>query len=258
MGGYSSKYKEGPEQASNNHKNSTNNHNHNHNNKPKITSIDRTILDLKNTRDKLQQYRTRLLREDETLMTKVKQAKAQNKTSYALQLLKLHHYKQQQYEQCNTQLLNILQMVQTIDSTQNDIHIVAAMTAGKNSLQQLQSEISIDQIVTLLEDIQEQHDTEAEMAQVLQDHLPNLIISSGNSSIMDSDEVLLAELEALQQSDVATTTTTTTNAVVIEDQLPTVPTHKLPALVVPSNTTTTATASTKQQQQQPERIAVMG
>ena len=39
--------------------------------KIEITSIDRAILDLKNARDKLQRYRTRLLLEDDKLMMKV-------------------------------------------------------------------------------------------------------------------------------------------------------------------------------------------
>ncbi len=206
--------------------------------KIEITSIDRAILDLKNARDKLQRYRTRLLIEDEKLMTKVKQAKAQNKTSYALQLLKLHHYKMQQYEQCNDQLINILQMVQTIDSKQNDVQIITALKTGKETLQQLHNEISIDHLVELMDEIAEQNETEQEISNIFQQNLPNLLTT------MESDDELLAELELLS-SDIATTATTTTTAL---PELPTVPTHKLPDIA-----TTATPVGTKE-----ERIAVLG
>ena len=220
--------------------------------KIEITSIDRAILDLKNARDKLQRYRTRLLIEDEKLMTKVKQAKAQNKTSYALQLLKLHHYKMQQYEQCNDQLINILQMVQTIDSKQNDVQIISALKTGKETLQQLHNEISIDHLVELMDEIAEQNETEQEISNIFQQNLPNLMTSA---AAMESDDELLAELELLS-SDTATTnaaiTTTTTAAL---PELPTVPTHKLPDITTTTTTTTTTTAPVGTKE---ERIAVLG
>ena len=258
MGAYSSKSKTNPEQSgggvSNTTKTTTT--------KKKtieITSIDRAILDLKNTRDKLQRYRTRLLMEDEKLMMKVKQAKVQNKTSYALQLLKLHHYKMQQYENCNTQLINILQMVQTIDSTQNDIHIITALQKGKDTLQQLQNEISIDHLMELMDEISEQHETEQEIANIIQENIPNLITTATATGTINSDEELLKELEALQQQDVTSTTPATATAALPE--LPTVPTHKLPD-IIGITTTTTTTTTTPVLSQQPntkeERIAVLG
>jgi charged multivesicular body protein 6 len=219
-----------------------------------ITSIDRTILDLKNTRDKLHQYRIRLLTEDEKLMYKIKLAKQRNHISYALQLLKLHHYKQQQYENCNQQLLNILQMVQTIDSTQNDLYIINAMKAGKESLQQLQNEISLDNLIQLMDDIQEQHQTEQEISDIIQQNIPQLVDTDSD------DETLLAELEALQQLDDSVTTTTTTaelpTTISANDlQLPTVPTHKLPEIV---QTTAAKTAAATTSATPEERIAVLG
>jgi hypothetical protein len=219
--------------------------------KIEITSIDRAILDLKNARDKLQRYRTRLLLEDEKLMTRVKQAKAQNKTSYALQLLKLHHYKMQQYDQCNDQLINILQMVQTIDSKQNDVQIIQALQAGKDTLQQLHSEISIDHLMELMDEISEQHETEQEISNIIQQNIPNLMTTT---AAMETDEELLAELELLQQPPSSTTMTsaeTTANTTTLPD-LPTVPTHKLPELATATTATTTPVQSTE------ERIAVLG
>ena len=213
--------------------------------KIEITSIDRAILDLKNARDKLQRYRTRLLLEDDKLMNKVKQAKSQNKTSYALQLLKLHHYKMQQYDQCNDQLINILQMVQTIDSKQNDVHIITALKAGKETLQQLHNEISIDHLIELMDEISEQHETEQEISQIIQQNLPNI------TETKETDEELLAELELLQQEGITTTSTTTTSTTLPE--LPSVPTHKLPEL-----TTATTTATPVAVGKEEARIAVLG
>ena len=220
--------------------------------KVEITSIDRAILDLKNARDKLQRYRTRLFIEDEKLMIKVKQAKAQNKIPYALQLLKLHHYKMQQYDQCNDQLINIMQMVQTIDSKQNDVQIITALKAGKDTLQQLHNEISIDHLVELMDEISEQHETEQEISNILQQNIPNMMIT------MESDDELLAELEILQQQQQQqdVTSVSDTNATTSTlPELPTVPTHKLPDIV---STTTTTTSTATPVGSKEERIAVLG
>jgi charged multivesicular body protein 6 len=228
--------------------------------KIQITSVDRAILDLKNARDKLHQYRIRLLIDDEKLMNKIKIAKQKNQISYALQLLKLHHYKQQQYENCNQQLLNILQMVQTIDSTQNDLSIINAMKVGKESLQQLQNEISLDNLIQLMDDINEQHQTEQEINDILQQNIPQFIDTT--LQIDTSDEALLAELEALQRIDSDTSTTEPTATATTNDisslHLPTVPTHKLPDIVQTTTITPGKIATTTTTTKPEERVAVLG
>lgn len=182
-----------------------------------ITDRDRAMLDLKNARDRLHRYRTKLLLDDEKLIEKAKCAKAAKQTTVALNLMRLHHYKQQQYENCNNQLLNILQMVETIDSKQNDLAVIQAMKAGKQTLQQMHEEISIDSLLQLMDEIQEQHDTEQEISDILQQNIPQL------ANLIDEEEVA-AELEALQASMVMESLPEAPT----DSLVPEAPTHALP------------------------------
>jgi charged multivesicular body protein 6 len=226
MGSYSSKSKTPPEAPMA---------------KPKIviTDRDRAMLDLKNARDRLQRYRTKLLLDDEKLIEKAKRAKAAKQTTVALNLMRLHQYKQQQYENCNTQLLNILQMVETIDSKQNDLAVIQAMKAGKQTLQQMHEEISIDSLLQLMDEIQEQHETEQEISDILQQNIPQL------ANLID-EAAVEAELEALQAS-------------MMVDTLPEAPTEALlpeaPSHALPTAESAQAASSPVKE---PERVLVSG
>ena len=102
--------------------------------KVEVTAIDRTMLDLKNARDRLQRYRKKLEQDEAKLLVRAAQAKQAGRTETALGLLRLRKFKQQQATDCENQLLNVMQMVETIDSKQNDQQLLAAMAAGKDTL----------------------------------------------------------------------------------------------------------------------------
>ena len=74
---------------------------------PQITPIDRAVIDLKVSRDKLQRYRTRLDTDAQTLKLKAKNAKAAKQTKMALGLLQLRRAKVNQADQVNEQLVSI-------------------------------------------------------------------------------------------------------------------------------------------------------
>jgi charged multivesicular body protein 6 len=221
-----------------------------------ITDIDRAVLDLKNSRDRLQRYRVQLLLDDDKLLRKAQQAKqTQQQPTVALQLLRLRRHKQQQYEQCNTQLLNILQMVDTIDSHQNDQRIIQAMQVGKVALQQLQAEISIDDVLQLMEDIQDQHDMETDISNIFQQNIPQLSAAMGMTD-EHVDQEIYAEFEAWQAE---MNGEPQTPSLVL---LPDVPTHAL--IPVPPTPTAVGTQSAVAMKQtsipsSPEpRVAVLG
>jgi charged multivesicular body protein 6 len=218
-----------------------------------ITDIDRAVLDLKNSRDRLQRYRVQLLLDDDKLLRKAQQAKqTQQQPTVALQLLRLRRHKQQQYEQCNTQLLNILQMVDTIDSHQNDQRIIQAMQVGKVALQQLQAEISIDDVLQLMEDIQDQHDMETDISNIFQQNIPQLSAAMGMTD-EHVDQEIYAEFEAWQAEMNGEPLTPSL-------VLPDVPTHELIPLP-PTPTVGTSSVATKPMSipSSPEpRVAVLG
>lgn len=187
-----------------------------------ISATDRAVLDLKNARDRLQKYKNRLELDDAKLVERARQAKAEGKTKAALNLLKIRKIKTREVETVEAQLLNVLQMVQTIDSKQNEAQVLAAMKKGKDTLQRMHEETTVEDVLNLMDEIHEQNELEREI---------NAVFEGAPSLSVEDEAAVEAELEALMTGSTATTTTTTTTSV---EDLPTVPdTPLMPQ--VPSN-----------------------
>jgi hypothetical protein len=196
-----------------------------------VNEIDKAVLDLKNARDRLQRYQQQLERDSEQLVRRATLAKQQGQPKTALQLLKIRRFKEREVESVQQQLLNVLQMVQTVDSQQHSAAILQALKAGKDALHQLHQEQSVDDILKLMDDLQEEQEVEDQV---------NDILREGVSTLTAQDEeTVQAELDALELEVVTPTTPAY--------ELPAVPDHKLPELVPPKQTPAT-TAS--------ERVAV--
>jgi charged multivesicular body protein 6 len=202
--------------------------------KVEVTSVDRTILDLKNSRDRLQRYRTKLGRDEERLLVQAKLAKTQNRKETALGLLRLRQFKRDQLTNCEDQLLNVMKLVETIGSKQNDVAVISAMRAGKDTLQQLHEETTVDDILNLMESIQEEHEVEREVADILQ-HVPKLSA--------DAELAVEQELEALEAS------------LLPLPSLPVAPHTKLPVIKTPNVATAAAAVVAAKT---PARVAVPG
>jgi Snf7 len=202
--------------------------------KVEVTSVDRTILDLKNSRDRLQRYRTKLERDEERLLVQAKLAKNQNRKETALGLLRLRQFKRDQLTNCEDQLLNVMKLVETIGSKQNDVAVLSAMRAGKDTLKQLHEETTVDDILNLMESIQEEHEVEREVADILQ-HVPKLSA--------DAELAVEQELEALEAS------------LLPLPSLPVAPDTKLPEIKTPAEVATAAAAVAVKK---PARVAVPG
>ena len=206
-----------------------------------ITDIDRAVLDLKNTRDRLTKYNVQLETSIEKLMIKARAAKDQNKTKTALGLLRLKKYKHAQVEQVQAQLLNVHKMIGSIDSQQQNNQIVLSLKAGKDALAKLHQETTVDDVLALMDEVQEQNAMEQEINDVLNGAVPMLSA--------DQEEAVEAELAALQQEMMQETPTATTTK---QDDLvlPDVPDGTLPKL----EQKPVAEKPTKQ----PERVAIAG
>jgi charged multivesicular body protein 6 len=208
--------------------------------KPVISDIDRTVLDLKNARDRLQRYRLKLEQDEAKLLEQARRARDSGKKERALGLLRLRKYKQAQASSCEDQLLNVHQMVETIGSKQNDNAVLAAMASGKDTLKRMHEETTVDDVLDLMDEIREGAEVEQEISEIL----------SGVPSLSPADEEAVeAELAAMAAE---------MNGVVegvVEDnkiELPDVPTEKLPEPVAKHSAKEEA-ATTK-----PERVAVLG
>ena len=213
--------------------------------KPEISATDRATLDLKNARDKLQRYKMKLEQDDSRIVARAKKAKVEGKTKAALNLLKVRKMKTREVESVEQQLLNVLQMVQTINSKQNEVQVLKAMKEGKDTLQKMHEETTVEDVLTLMDDIQEQNELENEINDILQ--------NSPHSLSIEDEEAVGAELEALmmmgvggldqQEKDSPITTTLEK-----EQQLPiapdTQPLPQAPSTKLPEATTSAATAAT--------------
>lgn len=179
-----------------------------------ISSVDRATLDLKNARDRLSRYKKKLEQDESKLVARARKAKQEGQQKTALNLLRLRKIKKIEVENVEGQLLNVLQMVQTIDSKQNEAEVLAAMAKGKDTLQKMHEETSMDDVLDLMDQIQEQNEIEREISSILQD-VPNLS--------MADEEAVEAELAALMMQD-------SINLPTVPDStlLPIAPNSKLP------------------------------
>ena len=214
--------------------------------KPEISATDRATLDLKNARDKLQRYKMKLEQDDSRIVARAKKAKVEGNTKAALNLLKVRKMKTREVESVEQQLLTVLQMVQTINSKQNEVQVLTAMKEGKDTLQKMHEETTVEDVLNLMDDIQEQNELENEINDILQ--------NSPHSLSIADEEAVEAELEALmrmgvgidqQEKDSPITTTTPEKE---QQQLPIAPDTKplpqAPSTKLPEATTSAAAAAT--------------
>ncbi|CAB9523976.1 body protein 6 [Seminavis robusta] len=203
-----------------------------------VTDVDRAILDLKNARDRLTKYNASLETSIEKLVERAKAAKEAGRTQTALGLLRLKKYKQAQVESCQTQLLNVHQMIETIDSQQRNAQLVESMKAGKDALAKLHAETTVDDVLNLMDEISEQHGVEQEITDVINGAVPSLTA--------DQEEAVEAELAALEAELAGTTPTTTTTTEKLD--LPIAPGDALPEIKQP----------VAEAKKQPERVPIAG
>lgn len=192
-----------------------------------ISAIDRAVLDLKNARDRLQRYRQKLERDDAALLIKATAARDAGQTKKALGILRLKKYKQVQAAACEDQLLTVLQMVETIDSKQNDSAVLQAMAIGKDTLKKMHEETTVEDVLELMDQVSEGIAVEQEINEILQG-VPMLSA--------DQEESVEAELLALESM---MNPAAVAPAASEEVNLPTAPTTKLPEAlpVAPTGTT---------------------
>lgn len=185
-----------------------------------ITDVDRSMLDLKNARDRLTKYNKSLEVSIEKLVERAKLAKQQNQTQTALGLLRLKKYKQSQVENVQQQLLTVHEMIGTIESQQQNAVLVKSMKAGKDALAKLHAETSVEDVLQLMDDIADQNTVEQEITDIIHNAVPSLSL--------EQEEAVELELQALEAEMLGGPTTITPTPV-----LPEVPTKPLPEVQQP-------------------------
>mmetsp|Transcript_10511 Transcript_10511/g.12935 ORF Transcript_10511/g.12935 Transcript_10511/m.12935 type:complete len:234 (+) Transcript_10511:110-811(+) len=193
-----------------------------------ISSVDRAVLDLKNARDKLNRYKKKLDNDQQKLLDRARAYNAANKKSDAIQVLKLRKHKLREAENVDNQLLTVLEMVDTIVSKEKEKDLLAAMSAGKDALEDLHNEMSVDDILNLMDEIQAGAEKEKEI---------NDILSRGATLTEEDEDEIQKELEELEREmakDAAPAATPTTPTAKEEfPVMPEAPKGDLPEIVSP-------------------------
>lgn len=187
-----------------------------------ITATDRAILDLKNARDRLQRYRSQLEKDEVKLTERAKAAKANGDTRRAMHYLKIKRHKTKEADNVNVQLLTVLQMVETISSKQNENELVTALRTGKNALAALHQEMSVDDVIQLMEEVEDQNEVEREI---------NDILAQGAG--LDDIDVEALEAELLELVPQEEEKEAKEDEAKVPD-MPVAPSNKLPEVKVPA------------------------
>jgi charged multivesicular body protein 6 len=204
--------------------------------KPKgeVTEIDRAVLDLKVSRDRLTRYKKKLHVDSEKLLVKAKSLKQNNETKAALGLLKLRKMKEKEVDNIGSQLISIQTMVSNIQTKEQEAEVLTALRSGKNALEKLHKENTLEDVLNLMEEVEEQNEMEREINDVL--------MNTGETLTGIEEDELELELQALMGVDADKVQNG-------EDKLdlPAVPSNNLPEIVKPVEAS---------KQQQPARVAV--
>mmetsp|Transcript_14812 Transcript_14812/g.21183 ORF Transcript_14812/g.21183 Transcript_14812/m.21183 type:complete len:225 (-) Transcript_14812:126-800(-) len=161
--------------------------------KESISNIDRAVLDLKNSRDRLTRYKNKLKSDSDNLLLKAKQCQDNKDTKLAVGLLRLRKYKLREAENVDMQLLTILEMVSNIQTKEEEVKVISALKSGKDALAKLHQETTVDDVLKLMDEVEEQNEIERQI---------NHILSNENLTDAEDAEVEaeLAAIEAELQS----------------------------------------------------------
>ncbi|KAL3774817.1 hypothetical protein ACHAWO_010351 [Cyclotella atomus] len=187
-----------------------------------ITPLDRAILDLKNSRDRLTKYRSKLEADSSKLATRAKSLHAEGKTTYALHLLRLRKYKLQETDRVDEQLITVLRLVEKISEKQNEQEVIIAMKRGKDALQILHDEMGLDDVLDLMDDIRDQDEVEKKINEILGSEGLRVVDEMGEEDILMELEQLEEEVRLESETKDETT-----------ESLPAVPTKPLPQVDKP-------------------------
>ncbi|KAL7469693.1 hypothetical protein ACHAXS_009949 [Conticribra weissflogii] len=160
--------------------------------KATITPLDRAVLDLKNSRDRLTKYRAKLALDAAKLTARAKTLHSNDDTKMALRLLQLRKHKLREADRVEEQLLNVLRMVDKISEKQNENEVIAAMRRGKDALEILHREVGIEDVLDLMDEVRDQSEVERRIGEALGEEGLRAVGEMG-------EEEVLRELESLEE-----------------------------------------------------------
>lgn len=155
-----------------------------------VTEKDWAILDLKNARDRLKKYRKKLEVDSARLQAQAIELIKLKQRDRALLVLKLKKFKEKEVKNADGQLIQVLELIETVEWAAYNMEVMAALKVGTNMLNKMHEEMSLEDIEDLLEETHEAIEVENQINELL----------AGQFNIADNEELEL-ELEELMKED---------------------------------------------------------
>ncbi|RWS23523.1 charged multivesicular body protein 6-like isoform X1 [Leptotrombidium deliense] len=173
----------------------------------KVTEQDKVILQLKQQRDKLKQYQKRIREQLDKEKDMARQLLKDNRKEFvkALLLLKKKKFMETLLDRTDNQLDNLEKMATDIEFAQIEVKVMEGLKSGNDSLKQLHSIMSIEQIESIMDETKESVEKQKEIDNLL-----------SGAFTQEEESDLLEELEKM----------TAEESVPISDKLPEVPSHE--------------------------------
>lgn len=159
---------------------------------PVITDTDRAVLSLKTQRRKLEDQATLIAKRIDHNVEVAKELIQQKRRDRALLALKKKKINEQQLEAIHKWLVNVEDMLASIEVTKQQQRVFEALKDGNEQLKRMQQEFSVEDVQQLLDDTAEAKAVQEEMQQLL------------GASLTDQDnDVVEEELEELERAQLA-------------------------------------------------------
>jgi len=132
-----------------------------------VNAQDKAILDLKNSRDRLRRYQNNLSVSEAKLKSRALAYMKEGRKDLALMVLKFRKKKMKESENVEGQLLKVMEMVQSINWQSSQSSVLKSLQQGKEMLKKMHEEMSVDDVIELMDDINEEIDKESRIGEIL-------------------------------------------------------------------------------------------
>ncbi|VEL40341.1 unnamed protein product [Protopolystoma xenopodis] len=149
----------------------------------RITQQDKAILQLKQQRDKLKQYKRRVEVQIERDRSSAKQLLSDGKKDKALLLLKKKIYQESLIEKSEGYLRNIERLTEDLEFAQVEIQVFDGLKAGNAALKSLHEALSLDDVEKLMSDTQDAIDYQREIDSILSGCLTSKDLSAAECEL---------------------------------------------------------------------------
>mmetsp|Transcript_4423 Transcript_4423/g.12395 ORF Transcript_4423/g.12395 Transcript_4423/m.12395 type:complete len:210 (+) Transcript_4423:48-677(+) len=165
---------------------------------PQPSARDRAILDLKHQQDELNISRKRIQKVIDREMEMAKALIKQGKRKQAMLSLKKKKHQEQMLERVTQMLMNVEDLINSIDFAQRELEVFEALKEGKSVLQALNNEMKIEDVEKLMDDTRDAMDYQDEVSRAME----QVITAEDEADIeKELEEMLAAGKPAVAEAD---------------------------------------------------------